>query len=180
MKKLSLLGMIAFGGFACMTLATNIVGSDEYLLWSLPPVVREEYKVAQKTPFELNQEGHWVELANSDEVISFADLSSVSLMKNDSYVRAKMLYVFTTTIDVDGKKAKIALRDGIYNCPKVSAVTVSTIYYGSASDNFKQIIPGSPKETAMPRDSIGYDEINKVCALGKVFKEHKSEKKINT
>ena len=40
--------MIAFGGFTFMTLATNIVGSDEYLLWSLPPVVREEYKVAQK------------------------------------------------------------------------------------------------------------------------------------
>ena len=180
MTKTTLLSTIILGGIALLATASNVVGSDTFLLWSLPPVVRDEYKVAQSTPFELNQEGHWVELANSSEVTSFADLTSVMLMKNENYVRAKMLYVFSSTIDVAGKKAKIALRDGIYNCPSVSAVTVSTIYYGAASDNFKQIIPGSPKETKMPRDSIGYDEINKVCALGRVFKDLKPDKKIMT
>lgn len=160
------------------TLGSSSSGREFYHFMKLPPEVRAEFRKAQVAS-EVSAEDKWIELNSDTRWTSFLDITSLyRVLKRPSYVRAKFLYVFRQPVEIDEKKAKIAYRDGIFNCVNYRKVTVSTTYFGGAGDNFKQIIPGSPEEVEFPAESSERDEIMKVCELNDAINPRTPKEKI--
>lgn len=127
--------------------------------------ILEEVKAASAQFQGFNVDGTWVPVSTNKNFVSFVDLGSIRYLAG-SVVRAKTVYVMTSSFKFGEHTADIALKTGIYNCSRQTEVIASIEYFNSnKDDDFTRLVSGSPTEIHIPQGTYASEELEKICRL---------------